>query len=66
MNLLASVTKGFELLNDLLENFKLYTGKEGGIGADMMDFTMGRGGFDEEMLGMMSMSGSKGMMKRMM
>ncbi len=62
VNLLASVTKGFELMNDLLENFKLYSGKDFGGGMnDMMDFS--RQGFDEEML---SMNQPKGGMMRFM
>lgn len=62
------MTKGFELMNELLENYKLYAGRDFGnlMGGDMlmdrMDFG-GRPGFDEEM--MMSMSASK-QMKRFM
>lgn len=31
VNLMASVTKGFELMNELLEDFKIYQGKDFGI-----------------------------------
>eukprot|EP00347_Sterkiella_histriomuscorum_P008516 403344803 len=63
VNLLASVTKGFELLNELLDNFKLYQGRDGYNMSEMMDGNFGLGGrgsggnpmMDEEGLAMMAM-----------
>jgi len=48
VNLLASVTKGFELLNGLLENYRLYDGNRGNMMSEMMDGTFGRGMLDDE------------------
>ncbi len=42
VNLLSSVTKGFQMLNELLEDFKTSSGGSGASGLDMMDgFGMG-------------------------
>jgi hypothetical protein len=51
---LTSVTKGFELLNDLLESFKGYQGRDSSsmYAMDMMDGLIGSGinrhGMDED------------------
>jgi hypothetical protein len=74
VNLMASVTKGFELMNDLLEDFKVYLGKDFGM-SDMQDGGMMgyESRMDEEsMLGMLGMNpsggggGSKGMFRKFM
>lgn len=47
VNLLTSVTKGFELLNDLLETYKGYQGRDGSSlfqSMEMMDGNFGMGG----------------------
>ena len=49
MNLLASVTKGFELLNELLDDFKLSQGRDFGMMGDA-DGMMGYEGFGEHMM----------------
>ena len=52
VNLLASITKGFELLNELFSDYKISYGKEFADEADeMMMFV--RGGHDEDMMGRM-------------
>lgn len=66
MNLLSSVTKGFQMLNELLEDFKTSSGGTGGSGYDMMDgLGMGSrfgGGMpdDEDLMGQLQMMQAMG------
>ncbi|CDW77794.1 cop9 signalosome complex [Stylonychia lemnae] len=67
VNLLASVTKGFELLNGLLENYKIYDGNRGQYMQEIMDGSFGRHNMiDEESMQMLSRHDSKNPMKKFM